>query len=55
MSVHRDRTIRLLLVLLLAGALLALAAHGHERVEDEAECLVCILAVGLILPPCSSS
>jgi disulfide bond formation protein DsbB len=50
MSAHRDRLIRLLVVCLITGALLALAAHGHERIGDDTDCVLCILAAGLTLP-----
>ena len=50
MNAHHQRALRLLLVLLVTGALLALAAHGHERTGDDAHCVLCILAAGLILP-----
>jgi disulfide bond formation protein DsbB len=50
MSAQRDRAIRLLLVLLVTGALLALATHGHERMGDDAGCVLCVFAAGLTLP-----
>jgi hypothetical protein len=47
MSAHRDRAIRLLLVLVVTGALLALAHHGHERIGDDSLCVLCVFAAGL--------